>query len=175
MFVCTLFEETKHIKVASQKQSLGQLFVKDTHALTSSSSTSPPSAVTSAPVVFIIAQVTQGWKWMSHWSMPFSVYVHVCVCWKEKGRQMEMETEVMESHRQREDREGNRAARCPRACMWPNSRKSLLIYLRALTTTVHVLCFNLWCWAAERFPSNKESLFFFSFLLLAALNSSMKL
>lgn len=50
--------------------------------------------------------------------MPFSVYVHVCVfVEKEKGRQTEMETEVMESHRQREVGEGNRAARCPQACM----------------------------------------------------------
>ena len=156
-----------------QKQSLGWLF-KDTHALTSSSSTSPHSAVTSAPVVFIIAQVTQGWKWMSHWSMPFSVYVHVCVCLKKKRRDRRRWRQKWWRVTDREKTE--RVARCPQACMWPNSRKSPLVYLRALTTTVHVLCFNLVFSLSFNLVSQQQRIpFFFSFLFLAALNSSMKL
>lgn len=127
---------------------------------------SPVRLLSSTPVVFIIAQVTQGWKWMSHWSM-----VCLCLCEKERKRQIQKERE----HRDRSDgepkteSEDKGAVRCPEAYMWPSSvLQSLLIYLSALRTTVlYISCVFIPAMHSysvdERFSSSKQCfLFFFS-------------
>lgn len=91
-----------------------------------------------------------------------------------------METEVMESQRQRERQMIKELCSvlwhvCDRAVSYRmKTQQPLLSCLSALTATVRFFYFNLWKSAAERFSSNKQSLFIPLFSH-ESLNSSMKL